>query len=174
MTDTQTSVPGPEASEEWTVVYAPAEGPADGFIIVAGEKGLWRVRAGGASPFEITIRGPAGASPAVSLEESAPSEPIPAGPDGPLPPDPSNPTKVRCAVCAQSLAPWWAARHLASAKHLAAVAKAAAPPEPFPPDPANPGKVRCLACRQSLTPGRAAHHRASAKHAAAEAKAAHR
>ena len=66
------------------------------------------------------------------LINHAPADPAPAGPAptvmAPLPPDAEKVGNVYCEVCHQSLRASWANKHLASAKHMTAEAKAAAKP----------------------------------------------
>jgi hypothetical protein len=69
------------------------------------------------------------------LINAAAAEPTPAAPAAPAPtvmrpllPDAEKVGNVYCEVCHQSLRASWANKHLASAKHITAEAKAAAKP----------------------------------------------
>ena len=85
-------------------------------------------RIANAPPRPVAARAPRGAIPAARARARI-CEPVAAAPDpaavDPLRPDAANAANVYCDVCRQSLRASWATKHLASAKHAAAAAKAA-------------------------------------------------
>ena len=98
-------------------------------VFLVSHVDILKARLERALEIEVHATGSRVANAAATIQQARPARPaVAAAADGggdasALQPDPANASNVYCRVCAQSLRASWGARHLASAKHAAALKK---------------------------------------------------